>query len=100
MILTSFRDGQSRYCREFEVLPVREDVAPLIVGVACRAADGHWHVQAATSTANPQSGQTEEIRPAAGEQSAAIDAIMKSLGAGPAMTTDEEAGLIERGWDK
>lgn len=100
MVLASFRDGQSRYCREFEVLPVSEGAAPLIFAVACRAADSRWHIQAATSTAPPQSGQTEDIRPAAGEQPAAMDAILKSLGVSTALTADEEAGLIEQGWMK
>jgi hypothetical protein len=95
-LAASFRDGAGRPCREFETLGA--DGLPAAAGVACRESDG-WRVLALAAVAAPQAGPGDgAYAPAGGAGADALGALLNALGAGPALSPEEEAALIAGGW--
>jgi hypothetical protein len=95
-LAASFRDGSGRPCREFETLAA--DGLPAAAGVACREGEG-WRVLAMAAVAAPQTGPGDgAYAPAGGDGPDALGALLDVLGAGPALSPEEEAALIAGGW--
>ena len=96
--IASFKGKNGRFCREFE--RSRPSVAGdnLAFGVACRAADGRWHVEAliAAQVQTPPGGDT--YVPAAGPDNEPIGDLIDGLMAGGPLTPEEEKALIGHGW--
>jgi hypothetical protein len=96
VLAASFRDGAGRPCREFETLGA--DGLPAAAGVACREGAG-WRVLAMAAVAAPEAGPGDgAYAPAGGEGADALGALLDALGAGPALSPQEEAALIAGGW--
>lgn len=95
VILGTFRTADGASCREFEKLA--ETDATLTFGVACRSSDADWRVLFA-ATASPQEAPDGRITPAAGPGVDAMTQLLDSLGAGPVLSADEEARLIDNDW--
>lgn len=98
-VLVTFRDRGGRICREFEVLAERSGgLPPEIAAVACRDPKGHWTIEGAAQIAAfaPQSGPGFE--PSGVRERDALQGLLDMLGAGAALTPQEERMLIERGW--
>ena len=87
-VVLSFESADARYCRVFHSAAG----ATAGEGLACQSAAG-WQLVAWDGLAG---GPTEGFR-AAGA-SGLIDGAMDALGGKPAMSSEEEAALIERGW--
>ena len=95
--MLTFRDEAGHPCREFEIAGDRP--GELEFGIACRrSSDGVWHVPivvaAQPTDTTPESG----FAPASGPAGDALEATLDALGAGPAITPEEEARLLELGW--
>jgi hypothetical protein len=97
MVVASFRDAKGRVCREFEVL-VPETGGPVTAGIACRDATGYWHVEGAAQLAKAPEPSSEDFSPASGDDAAAIDGILKAIGAKPALSSADEDALLKRKW--
>lgn len=93
--MLSFRDGAGRPCREFEV--TQELPGELEIGIACRTPEGRWHVEIVVAAPKTAPG-TDGYSPASGAGGSALNAMLDSLGAGPAFAPDVEASLIRRQW--
>jgi surface antigen len=91
----TFRAADGRPCREFE--STTGDTASF--GVACRDAQGRWVAQIEVQRGLlPAAIQAQHYLPAAGGTDPVSD-VLDLLGAGPALTVEEEARLLESGWD-
>jgi hypothetical protein len=92
-VAASFSDARGRLCREVAV--VRDRQARLEQAVACTDGAG-WAVEIAAST--PLAAGEEGFVPAAGPGSRAIERLLDEIGAGPALSPEEEAAARARGW--
>jgi len=93
--MLSFRDGEGRICREFEV--VGELPENLEFGIACRTPADLWQVEIVVTAPQSEAGGGD-FRPASGPGADALDAMLDSLGAQPALSPAEEADLLRHGW--
>lgn len=87
----SFRDNTGTWCREY-VAVVGGDASR---GVACRDG-GQWQVRFEVASDLP--GSTDQFRPAGAGDSDTIGAYLDEHAAGIALSAEQEAELIERGW--
>ncbi|MGC1470546.1 MAG: hypothetical protein WA793_14315 [Sphingorhabdus sp.] len=85
----TFRARDGRYCREFAGDRVGG-------GIACRS-EGEWMVEA-TSARGADTGNSNQIRTAAGSDPAALNAALDRLGASDPLNGENEKGLISSGW--
>ena len=87
--ISTFRDGSGRWCREFD-----RSGAAAATGVACRAADGSWHVEllVAADTA------AETDYAPAGEEASGLEPLLRRLSPEPPLDPGDEARLIKDGW--
>lgn len=97
IVLSTFREGSERLCREFEVIARSPDISPATSAIACRRTGGEWTVHGAVQSAAAQ-GSGEDFRPAGSEETAAIEGILKSIGAKPALSKADEDALLRNGW--
>lgn len=95
--MLSFYDGDGRACREFEV--AGELPQELEFGIACRTPAGAWHVEIVVAAPAAETSPEGTYVPASGPASDALDAMLDALGAGLPLTPDDEADLLEAGWD-
>ncbi len=93
--MLSFRDGAGRPCREFEVIGDLPE--ELEFGIACRSDSGRWHVKIVVAAPETEPGP-EGFAPASGPGADALAAMLDALGAGPALSPEDEASLLEQGW--
>lgn len=93
--MLSFRDGNGRICREFEIMGELPD--SLEFGIACRTPADLWQVEIGVTAPMTETGEGG-FRPASGPGADALDAMLDSLEAQPAMSPAEEAELLRRGW--
>ncbi|MFT3691065.1 anti-sigma factor family protein [Paenirhodobacter sp.] len=89
-VLASFR-VEGGYCREFAL----RDDADEQVGLACTGAEG-WTLRAHRTVAAPETA--EGYVPAAGEAGDPIGEMLETLGAGPALTPQEEQQARDAAW--
>ncbi len=94
-LMLSFRDGEGRICREFEL--AGETPAQMDFAIACRSDAGQWQVEIAV-TGPATAPNADGIVPASGPAEDALNAMLDSLGAGPALSPAEEAKLLQDGW--
>lgn len=83
-ILLSFRNGEGEICRAYSAADAS--------GIACRDSDG-WRQQVETGGDERPQG---EFRMAG--SATEILATAQDIAAGPALTAEEEAAALERGW--
>lgn len=83
-IVGSFRDGNGRFCREFEVGSGEKNRS---LAVACQA-DGQWTVEVALKTT-----RGDLYKPAS--STSVIDNYLEEIGAGAVMSASEERTLLE-----
>jgi hypothetical protein len=83
-VIGSFRDGNDRFCREFEVSSERNGS----LAVACQA-DGRWAVEFAMQTTS-----IGGYEPAS--STAVLDSYLAQIGAGAVLSADEERALFDR----
>jgi hypothetical protein len=94
--IASFRVASGGVCREFETAAQAEGTTGAY-GIACTRGGG-WQVIMAASTAAPAGADGADFAPASG---AAIDAalpVLDALGAGAAMTPEEERAALAGQW--
>lgn len=92
--IASFRVASGGICREFETAALADGTAGAY-GIACSTGDA-WQVIMAASIVAPAATDGTDFAPASG---AAIDAalpVLDALGAGAAMTPDEEKEALGR----
>jgi hypothetical protein len=97
-VLSTFRDQAGRVCREFEVIETTPISSASAEALACRLESGAWYVEAVASRMTPIS-QTETFTPASGGTGDGLGEVLKSIGAGPALTPADEVQLLKRGWE-
>lgn len=85
----TFRAGDGRFCREFS----GEKVGG---GIACRSGR-QWTVEA-RSALGAATGNSGEIRTAAGSDPIALEAAMKRLGASDPFNSEKEKDIISSSW--
>lgn len=96
-MIGTFRDGEGRYCREFEALD--GDSAQFSRGIACRDGPEAWIV--AVMVSEPLETPADALGgylPAAGTTDAALTGALDALGAGPSLSPSAERALIGSGW--
>lgn len=84
----SFRDRQGRLCREFEMAAARATA----VGIACRAGDD-WRVELLVPAADRPDSAAGYVQ-ASGYNEAAVEAVLSRLGAGEALSAEDEAAAL------
>jgi hypothetical protein len=95
LILATYRDATGRPCREFEILG--EATSSVGIGVACRQANGGWHVIGAAEVPTELSTNGSFL-PAGDPTNDPLQAVLTSIGAGRVLSPSEEAELLRRGW--
>jgi len=93
--MMTFLDGDARVCREFEV--IYEVPGSLEIGIACRSDAGRWQVEIVVTAPATDVGP-QGYRPAAGPGADALEAMLDALDARPALSAQQEAELLGRGW--
>lgn len=97
MVVASFRDAKGRICREFEILAA-ELGGPVTAGIACRNDGGSWHVEGAAQLAKAPEPSAQDFSPASGDEAAAIEGLLKAVGAKPALSRTDEDALLKSKW--
>lgn len=97
MVVASFRDAKGRICREFEILAA-EQGGPVTAGIACRHDGGDWHVEGAAQLAKAPEPSAQDFSPASGDDAAAIEGLLKAVGAKPALSKTDEDALLRNKW--
>ena len=97
MVVATFRDRNARICREIEALDA--NMQPTLAGAACRdPASGTWVVEGVARVASAPVSQSGTFLPSGTDEKDALDGLLALLGAGKALTADEEQRLIAEGW--
>jgi hypothetical protein len=97
MVVATFRDRKARACREFEVSDANKRTS--LAGAACRNPDsGTWIVEGVARIASPPVSQGSDFVPSGSEDKDALDELIARLGAGKALTPDEEQRLMAQRW--
>jgi surface antigen len=104
--LTTFLDQDDRYCRSFQrSVTSRADIERLR-GIACRdVASGSWRTRVVVADATAAADRTEQpsgdasYRPAASSSGDGFERLLETFMTTSPMSADQEAGLIERGWE-
>lgn len=92
----TFRASDGRVCREFE----RETPSAHTIGVACRDEAERWVAEVEVERDTRPDGNEEDVyRPAGGAEDP-ISELLDRLGAGTALSADEEGHLLESGWSR
>lgn len=95
-VASSFRDAAGEACRELEHLDAAGAVQG--VGLACRRGEV-WRILMLADAPQAPDGQGEaSYAPAGGAAFDPMAAALDQLGAGPALSPEEEATLLARGW--
>lgn len=98
--ILSFRRAEGDgICREYQIRNATDE--PDYAGLACRDAEGAWHVAVHVETSKPATAQLEtgeNYQTAGGPTARAVDAVADALIAGDALGQDEERALLENGW--
>ena len=92
-VLSSFFDGQSRPCREFELA----SEGGIERGIACRDEAG-WTVAGRITLPEEETLLDDGFVPAEGAGAGELDAVLDEIGAGMILTHEEEEALIAAGW--
>ncbi len=92
----SFRTADKGVCREFAVN--HETKPNLVSGIACPAASapGGWVVEASVAVLSNENATA--FTPASGDSSDPVGAFLDKVGAGRALTPDEEVDARSNGW--
>ncbi|MEM7222561.1 MAG: hypothetical protein AAF495_06255 [Pseudomonadota bacterium] len=93
--MLSFHDEAGRPCREFDVIGELPD--ELEFGIACRSAEGRWHVEIVVTAPVTEPGP-DGYATASGAAATALESMLDALGAGPAMTPEAEAEQLKNSW--
>lgn len=93
----SFRSRADSICREYRIHGTAS--APDFAGLACRGADGAWHVALHTETPKPNGG-IGPYQTATSASVPAVDALTGSLISGDAFGRDDEAALLSGRWQQ
>lgn len=95
MPVLSFRTQAGGICREYRI--TGEGSGPNFAGLACRTGEGQWRLALHVETpSTPQS--SGPYHTATSVKVPAIDALAETIIAGDAFGRDEEAVLLENGW--
>ena len=94
----TFRDGAGRPCREVEMVPADLTDLPAEVGIACRGDEGTWTLEGAAEVAVDLVREGDGFKPVAGPEAETVEAVLEAIGAGPALSPDDEARLLENAW--
>lgn len=90
----SFFDADGRACREVDL--EGDNATQREFGVACRDLSGVWRIEfAATEALTPPPASDAQIQPAQGPGRDAFDRFLESMGAGPELSPNEEAVMID-----
>lgn len=95
-MIASFPLPSGAVCREFETLAGRGG-SPYAFALACKRGDA-WRVLMVATTGAPHSPSGDAFITASGVALDAASPILDALGAGAAMTPDEERRAIDLGW--
>lgn len=96
-VVATFKDKGARFCREFEVLALSTDHAPLSAGVACRAATGGWGVEG-IARIGMVDGSSGRYQPSGANERDALDGLLSMLGTGTTLPPVDEQAAITNGW--
>jgi hypothetical protein len=92
----TFRASDGRVCREFE----RETPAAHTIGVACRDEAERWVAEVEVERDTTPDGNAEDAYLPAGGAEDPISELLDRLGAGTALSAEEESRLRETGWSR
>ena len=94
--IASFRVASGGICREFETNALVDGTASAY-GIACTTGEA-WQVIMAASIATPAGIDGADFAPASGAAIDAASPVLDALGAGAAMTPDEEREALAKKW--
>ena len=94
----TFRDATGRPCREVEMIHADLTDLPAEVGIACRDGGGSWTMEGAAEVAVDLVREGDSFKPVDGPDAETVEAVLDAIGAGPALSPDEEARLLENAW--
>jgi hypothetical protein len=89
----SFRTEANGVCREYRIKGSRE-----FAGLACRTAEGLWRLALHVETPRASNGHGP-YQTATAANVPAVDALTERLISGDAFGKDDEAALLENGWN-
>lgn len=93
----SFNTADGTVCREYRIRSAEADRD--FAGLACRNADGVWHVAQHVQTPKQATAQSDgTYQTATGANVPAVDAMVETMMSGEALGADDEAKLLGSGW--
>ncbi len=92
--LATYRSGDSRPCREFEI----RQGATVQLGLACRGGDGRWDLDTLVEQEIVATDPGAQGYVPAGGEGDPISAVLDRIGAGAALVVAEEQTLIDAEW--
>jgi hypothetical protein len=92
----SFQHRDGRYCRQYYL---GLDGTRALVGFACSAGNGQWHVEMDGASPVRTASKVGDIRPSEGPPSA-VDAAVEEVMVGDSLLVERENALIEQGWPR
>jgi len=92
----SFRSTYHQYCRQYEL---NSAASGSYEGFACRNSTGAWHITMHEKTVG-KTRHSGGIKPAAGRQTTALDAVVDQIIDGDALGVNEENKLLLNQWQE
>lgn len=97
VIASTFLDKQGRYCREIEIGSIAQD-ARQSASIACRASSGSWAVEGSVALAPSEPMTAPGIAPSGSDDKEPLAELLRSLGAGRALSSQQIEAALARGW--
>lgn len=96
-VVSSFRDGGGRICREFEAENAK--LAGMISAIACRQPQGEWVVEGASRIAMATAAEPKAYVPSGASAQEPLSGVLSMLSAGKALSPSEENAILSE-WAK
>lgn len=97
VLASTFLDNQGRYCREIEVGSIAQDVRQW-ASIACRVSSGAWAVEGSIELAFDETVKAPGIAPSGSDNREPLEKLLRSLGAGRALSSQQIEAALARGW--
>lgn len=97
VLASTFLDKRGRYCREIEVGSTEHGAANS-GSIACRGSSGSWTIEGSVALAPGERVAAPGIAPSGSEDQEPLAELLRTLGAGRALSSRQIEAALARGW--
>lgn len=97
-LISTFIDKAGRFCREIEIAPSSDIAQAQAASVACRTATDAWSIEGSVALAAAETSNDPGFVPSGSTADEQLSALLQSLGAGRALSREQEDAALNSGW--